>query len=402
MIRKSLFALLLPLVLSACAGTQTATSENATTASAATAVSPVKVHIDAVRQQFAPDKRVALFDVEPNGNVLRGETNMPEAKADLLKRLQAANVSFVDSIQVLPEAELEGKHQAIVTISVANLRSQPKHSAELATQATMGTPLKVWKKQNGWYLVQTPDQYLAWVDYGGVALMDQTAFNNWQQGKKLIYTKTYGFAHATGDKNATIVSDMVYGDVMVLKNKTKDFYEVAFPDGRTGFVSAAEAMDFKEWVATRKPTEENLVASSKEMLGMPYLWGGTSVKGMDCSGFTKTIFFMNGLVLPRDASQQVHIGELVPTDKGWDELRPGDLLFFGVPAKDGKPERVVHVGMWIGGNQEFIHSAGRVRINSMNPSAENHDASELARFLRAKRISPEATLVDLRQKPLYE
>ncbi|MDX5420442.1 MAG: C40 family peptidase, partial [Hymenobacteraceae bacterium] len=132
------------------------------------------------------------------------------------------------------------------------------------------------------------------------------------------------------------------------------------------------------------------------------LWGGTSVKGMDCSGFTKTVFFMNGLVLPRDASQQVHIGELVNTDKGWDEMRPGDLLFFGVPAKDGKPERVVHVGMWIGGNQEFIHSAGRVRINSMNPSAANHDAYELGRFLRAKRVSPEATLQDLREKPLYE
>lgn len=403
MIKKSLFALLLPLVLSACAGTQSTSTETATTAGAATtAVSPAKAHIDAVRQQYAPDKRVALFDVEANGNVLRGETNMPEAKTDLVKRLQAANVSFVDSIQVLPEAELEGKHQAIVTISVANLRSQPKHSAELATQATMGTPLKVWKKKDGWYLVQTPDQYLAWVDYGGVALMDQTAFNKWQQGKKLIYTKTYGFAYAAADKNTAPVSDMVYGDVLVLKNKSKDFYEVSFPDGRTGFVSAAEAMDYREWVATRKPTEENLVASSKEMLGMPYLWGGTSVKGMDCSGFTKTIFFMNGLVLPRDASQQVHIGELVNTDKGWNEMRPGDLLFFGVPAKDGKPERVVHVGMWIGGNQEFIHSAGRVRINSMNPSAENHDAFELGRFLRAKRVSPEATLQDLRQKPLYE
>ncbi len=394
---------MLLLALASCAGTQsTSTDATATAQTNQAATSPAQTHIEAVRQQFAPDKRVALFVVEPNGNVLRGETNMPEAKADLLKRLQAANVSFVDSIQVLPETELEGKHHAIVTISVANLRSQPKHSAELATQATMGTPLKVWKKQNGWYLVQTPDQYLAWVDYGGIALMDQTAFANWQQGKKLIYTKTYGFAHATADKNATTVSDMVYGDVMVLKNKAKDFYEVTFPDGRTGYVPAAEAMGFKEWVASRKPTEENLVASSKELLGLPYLWGGTSVKGMDCSGFTKTVFFMNGLVLPRDASQQIHIGELVSTDKGWGELRPGDLLFFGVPAKDGKPERVVHVGMWIGGNQEFIHSAGRVRINSMNPSAENHDAFELGRFLRAKRVSPEATLVDLREKPLYE
>ncbi|MCP2043404.1 C40 family peptidase [Pontibacter sp. HSC-36F09] len=402
MIKKNPFVLLLLLVLASCTGTQSTTTETATASKVEPAVSPAKPHIDVVRQQFAPDKRVALFDVEPKGNVLRGETNMSEAKADLLKRLQAANVTFVDSIQVLPEAELGGKHYAVVTISVANIRSKPTHSAELATQATMGTPLKVWKKQNGWYLVQTPDHYLSWVDYGGIALMDQTAFNNWQQGKKLIYTKTYGFAHATADRNSSSVSDMVYGDVMVLKNKTKDFYEVAFPDGRTGFVAAAEAMDFKEWVATRKPTEDNLVASSKEMLGMPYLWGGTSVKGMDCSGFTKTIFFMNGLVLPRDASQQVHIGELVNTDKGWDDMRPGDLLFFGVPAEDGKPERVVHVGMWIGGNQEFIHSAGRVRINSMNPSAENHDASELARFLRAKRVSPEATLVDLREKPLYE
>lgn len=403
MMKNNSFVLLLMLLLASCAGTQsTSTDVTAVAQSEQAAVSPAQTHIDAVRQQFAPDKRVALFDVQQNGQVLRGETNMPEAKADLLKRLQVANVSFVDSIQVLPEAALGGKHFAVVTISVANLRSAPKHSAELATQATMGTPLKVWKKNDGWYLVQTPDHYLAWVDYGGVALMDQTAFTNWQQGKKLIYTKTYGFAHATPNKNATTLSDMVYGDVMVLKNKTKDFYEVSFPDGRTGYVAASEAMDYKEWVATRKPTEENLVASSKELLGLPYLWGGTSVKGMDCSGFTKTVFFMNGLVLPRDASQQIHIGELVNTDKGWNDLRPGDLLFFGVPAKDGKPERVVHVGMWIGGNQEFIHSAGRVRINSMNPSAENHDAFELGRFLRAKRISPEATLVDLREKPLYE
>ncbi|MBD1396658.1 C40 family peptidase [Pontibacter sp. JH31] len=402
MIKNNPLVLLLLLVLSSCAGMQSTPSESTVATNTAVAASPAQTYIDAVRQQFAPDKRVALFDVETSGSVLRGETNIPEAKTDLLKRLQAANVSFVDSIQVLPESELEGKNFAIVTISVANLRSQPKHSAELATQATMGTPLQVWKKQDGWYLVQTPDQYLAWVDYGGIALMDQAAFTNWQQGKKLIYTKTYGFAHATPDRKATTVSDMVYGDVMVLKNKTKDFYEVMFPDGRTGYVSAAEAMGFKEWVASRKPSEENLVASSKELLGLPYLWGGTSVKGMDCSGFTKTVFFMNGLVLPRDASQQIHIGELVNTDNGWDDLRPGDLLFFGVPAKDGKSERVVHVGMWIGGDQEFIHSAGRVRINSMNPSAANHDAYELGRFLRAKRVSPEATLVDLREKPLYE
>ena len=137
-------------------------------------------------------------------------------------------------------------------------------------------------------------------------------------------------------------------------------------------------------------------------MGLPYLWGGTSMKGVDCSGFTKTVYLMNGLVLPRDASQQVHIGEEVDTKAGWHHLQPGDLLFFGSPAKEGQPERVVHVGMWIGGNNEFIHSAGMVHISSLNPQAPNYDEGEHKRFLRAKRITPQAALKDLRTASWFE
>ena len=386
----------------ACTTSRTTTDTATAGTTVAAPVSAFQSHLDAVQQQFAPDKRVALFQVSANGQVLTGETNMPEAKAALLDRLKANAVAYVDSIQVLPEAELEGQHYAVATISVANLRSQPKHSAELATQATMGTPVRVWKKENGWYLVQTPDKYLAWVDASGIQLMDAATFAAWQQGEKILYTKPYGFAYASPDAGGATVSDMVYGDVVVVKGQKNGFYEITFPDARTGYIPVAEAVKYKEWVASRQPTEANLVATSKQLLGLPYLWGGTSFKGVDCSGFTKTVYFMNGLVLPRDASQQVHIGELIDTSHGWENMRPGDLLFFGVPAKDGKPERVVHVGMWIGGDQEFIHSAGRVKINSMNPQASNFDASELKRFLRAKRVQPEATLMDLRMTSLYD
>jgi len=106
---------------------------------------------------------------------------------------------------------------------------------------------------------------------------------------------------------------------------------------------------------------------------------------VDCSGFTKTIFFLNGMIIPRDASQQVHEGQEVDTSKNWDDLEVGDLLFFGVPATDNSPERVVHVGMWIG-DQSFIHSRGRVRISSFDPNDENYDEYELNRYLRTKRI----------------
>ncbi|OKL40400.1 C40 family peptidase [Pontibacter flavimaris] len=398
MMKKNYLILALGLLMACTTGKETAT----TTAVTTTADATMAPHIEAVRQEYAPDKRVALFKVEQRGNVLAGETNMPEAKQVLLEKLKAENIAYVDSIEVLPEAELEGKEYGVITISVANIRSEPKHPAELATQATMGTPVNVLKHQRGWFLVQTPDKYLAWVDEKGVSLMDKATFDAWQKSPKLLYTKPYGFAYASASTDAGTVSDLVYGDVLALQQKQGDFYAVTFPDGRKGFVPAAESVKYEEWLASRKPSGENLVSSSKQLMGLPYLWGGTSFKGVDCSGFTKTVYFMNGLVLPRDASQQVHVGELVDTSNGWDQLQPGDLLFFGVPARDGKSERVVHVGMWIGGDQEFIHSAGRVRISSMNPKAANFDEPELKRFLRAKRITPDDVVVDLRKTALYQ
>jgi cell wall-associated NlpC family hydrolase len=192
----------------------------------------------------------------------------------------------------------------------------------------------------------------------------------------------------------------VYGDVLTTGSRKNGFYEVSFPDGRTAFVPDEDAMKYKEWALSRQPTPDNLVQSAKQLLGVPYLWGGTSFKGVDCSGFTKTVYFMNGLVLPRDASQQVNIGEEIDTKNGWSNLRPGDLLFFGIPAKDTRPERVVHVGMWIG-NEEFIQAASMVKISSFNTSAANYDSSEHRRFLRAKRIQPQAAIYDLRKAPLY-
>ncbi|MEJ8804048.1 C40 family peptidase [Pontibacter sp. H249] len=390
--------------LFACTSTKTTVDTAATaTPTAAAAPSQLATHVEEVRKQFAPDKRTVLFDVKAKENgVLVGETIVPEAKAALLSKLNAAGLSYTDSIQVLPEAQLEGKNYAVVTLSVANLRSQPKHPAELATQAMMGTPLKVWKAQDGWYLVQTPDHYLAWVDRAGVKLMTKAEIDAWQKGEKLIYTNPYGFAFDSKDKQGATVSDLVYGDVMVVKGKSKDFYEVSFPDGRSGFIATSEAAPYKEWITSRQPNEKNLVATSKRLMGLPYLWGGTSFKGVDCSGFTKTVYFMNGIVLPRDASQQVNVGELIDTDKNWDNLKPGDLLFFGVPAKDGKPERIVHVGMWIGGDKEFIHSAGRVKISSMNPSSPNWDEFENNRYLRTKRPTPGPELLDLRASSIYE
>jgi cell wall-associated NlpC family hydrolase len=343
--------------------------------------------VDAVRKQYAPDKRVAIFNVEADSaGQLTGFTNLTEAKLALLNQLKTADIPVVDQIQLLPATALGEKTYAIVNVSVANLRSNARNAAELSTQALLGMPIKVWDKDRGWYQVQTPDQYIAWTDSGALQLMTKTDFEQWQSAEKVIYIRPFGFVFSNPDKRSQTVSDIVAGNTLVLVSEQRQYFQVRYPDGRTGFIPKREAQRFDRWQAAAKPTEDALVSTAKSLMGIPYLWGGTSVKGMDCSGFTKTVYMLNGQLLPRDASQQVNVGELINTpEKNFAQLKPGDLLFFGEPATADKSERVVHVGMWIG-NNEFIHASGHIRITSVDPAAPNFDAYELNRFLRVKRV----------------
>ncbi|MDN3689943.1 C40 family peptidase [Cyclobacterium jeungdonense] len=340
--------------------------------------------IDSTRADFAPDKRIALFDIHWDKGILTGETNLPDAHQALIQKLTDDNITVKDSVILLPEPGLGEKTLALVTNSVANIRSEPKHSAELATQALMGTPLNVLKESGSWYLVQTPDDYISWVDEAAIVRIDQQTMDEWMGKEKVVVTEMISNIY-TDENQGEIVSDITAGNVLEIENRSPQGYKVALPDGRKGFIAAEVAVPYDEWINSRSTDDTSLVQTAKLMMGSPYLWGGTSPKGMDCSGFTKTIYFLNGMVIPRDASQQILEGELIDSEKNWENLEVGDLLFFGVPAMEDSRERVVHVGMWIGDNQ-FIHSRGRVRVSSFDPNDENYDAYELGRYLRTKRI----------------
>lgn len=363
-------------------------------------------HIDALRKEVAPDKRVAVFQIEAqqkaDAYILKGETDKPNALQRLRDSLVANNISFMDRVRLLPTADLGEKTNAIINISVANLRSNPKHSAELSTQATLGTPVRVLKKKGDWYYIQTPDNYLAWVDAGGITLFNAQTIKNWELVDKVIYTKTYGHAYK-GSDTKEIVSDLVAGNLLEILNYTDKFYIVRFPDGRQAYVAREESVTYKDWLANLNSSPSGLVETSKRFMGVPYLWGGTSAKGMDCSGFTKTIYFLNGMIIPRDASQQVHTGKSIDDTGNFDALEAGDLLFFGTEATDETKEKVVHVGMWIG-NNEFIHASDMVRVSSVDKEAENYDEYNVNRYLRTKRIlkQEDKDLIDLRQVSVFK
>ena len=345
--------------------------------------------IESFTQRFAPDKRTAIFQIDAfkqnNQLILTGRTNLFGAKSFLIDRLKIEKVAIVDEIKTLPEPELEDKVYGLVEVSVCNIRYSPKHAGELASQALMGTPVRILEKEdNGWLLIQTPDQYISWVDRGAITMMNKEGMDRWKAVPKVIYTRFYGSAYSEPDEESATVSDLVAGCMMELIIEKEDFYQVLFADQRIGFVSKKESNIYNNWLTKISVSEESLIKTSKQLMGVPYLWGGTSFKGVDCSGFTKTIYFLNGIVLPRDASQQVMIGETIDKTGNWANLKPGDLLFFGDKREDGS-ERVIHVAMWLG-NGEFIHASDKVRVNSMIVTASNYDDYNAKRYLRAKRI----------------
>ena len=346
-----------------------------------------------VSKQYAPDKRTAVFTlVRDSLGGFNVETTSKSAAESFLDRIEDENLTFPLSIQLLPEASLNDRIFGLVNVSVGNIRSRPGNAEEMATQVLLGWQLDILKKQGGYYLIRTPDGYIGWLDEAAVSLKNRADIVHWNGSKRLIFIEDYGHAYSEANRQSLRVSDLVLGNILKYKGEKGGFYQVIFPDGRQGFVAKELVQEFNNWKRNTVASAASIIKVAKRMIGVPYLWGGTSIKGVDCSGFTKTAYFMNGLIIPRDASQQVLVGEPVDiltndkldTTKALNNLQTGDLLFFAGGA-DRKPNaRVTHVALYLGDGQ-FIHSAGKVRINSMLSNAPNYDDFQSRTVVAARR-----------------
>jgi cell wall-associated NlpC family hydrolase len=352
--------------------------------------------IQDLKQKYAPDKRLGIYDVGLQYQglelVLTGEVDRAEARIETVRAVQATGAKVTDRIKVLPDEKLGDQVWGISCLSVASGRELPEHKAEMGTQILMGNAVRLWKPSTNavfrWYLTQAADGYLSWLQKGTFVRCTREQVDAWNAGPLLVVTALEDCIRERPDADAQPVSDVVVCDLVRKTGEEGDWYKVELPDKRTGFLPRKAATDYVTWKQARQPTVANLERTARRFIGRPYLWGGNSPKGFDCSGFTKTVFFINGIDLLRDSSKQAGQGVEVPLDANLSQLKKGDLLFFGPSARRGRPERVVHVGLYLG-DKLFIHSSEMVHISSLDPESPIRDENRIRTLLHARRILPE-------------
>lgn len=263
----------------------------------------------------------------------------------------------------LSTAAFAAPNKALVKVAAACFRSQPAHSAELETQATYGTPLQIIEQRGQWSKVEMPDGYKAWVTNSSITPCSNEQFHKWQHAKRLIVTNPYAtvaYADSLCQSPANAAFDTVLGAIFEGSiTPGASFVKLTTPDGRHGFVPKDNVSDFEEW--SKRPHNINtILETAASMCGISYLWGGTTTKALDCSGFTKVCYGAAGLILLRNASQQADSG-LKLNENNTKDFKPGDLLFFG-----NDNGRITHVALYEG-NDVYIHSSGRVHRSSHLP-----------------------------------
>lgn len=347
---------------------------------------------DRIEAHFVADRRTDRFEVEHRstfkGLHLRGYTTIPAAYDSLQSALATGFVIAQNDVRLLPDAAvLEGKTAGIINVSVANLRSEPGHSQELATQALMGTPIQVLDFQDGWYLVRTPDRYLAWLEPGAFLGMKPAEATAWLESDVRVYVDR-PVEIATTPDGTEYVSDLTLGGLVKYAETQDGKTHVVLPDGSTGWMESSGLYETPKWFKPDSLTAKTLLRTAALLKGRPYLWGGTSANAMDCSGFTKMAYYINGFVIPRDASQQIKAGTEVVLTEDFRNLLPGDLLFFGSFRPDGS-EKITHVGFYTGSGR-FLHAGadnGRIMEQSLLPTDKDFAEHRLKSLLRARRLA---------------
>jgi len=229
---------------------------------------------------------------------------------------------------------------AYCSASIAPLRETASDASEMVSQLLFGEPLEILEMDNQWRKVRSlVDNYEGWTDFKLLTPLREKELNRWLDGLGSF-------------KSFSGIIEGEFGKQVIGRGAfVPDDHEKEFNIGTQVFnYKSVEPFEIS------KDRIQAIVDLSLDYLNVPYLWGGKSVAGIDCSGLVQSIFRCVDVKLPRDASQQVEYG----MDVEWEDRSAGDLVFF-INAN----EKIHHVGILINEN-EIVHAHGFVRIDDLS------------------------------------
>ncbi|MGS0747732.1 C40 family peptidase [Halpernia sp. GG3] len=213
--------------------------------------------------------------------------------------------------------------KAICNVSVAPVRAEASDKAEIVTELLFGESLSVLEVTSNWTKIKIDfDGYEGWMDTKQYSAVSEEYLQN---------------------RRVSLI--------------TENFQSHILKDGKM-LLSIGSEVDF-ETISTQKSENlrQNIITTAKEFLNVPYLWGGKSFFGIDCSGLTQLVYKVNGKKIPRDTYQQGELGKVLDFVE---ESQAGDLAFF-----DNSEGRIIHVGIMLNSHQ-IIHAHGKVRIDELD------------------------------------
>jgi gamma-D-glutamyl-L-lysine dipeptidyl-peptidase len=351
-----------------------------------------------LRQDRFGDTRSTLFQVKarpakeaPEVIQLSGKVMISNQRLAALQAVKAVQPEMTVSSEAV-EILLDKKTPwALVNRPVTDLRREPRSLAERVNQSLLGEAVRILESQETWSLVRTErDGYLGWIHTAALypcSAEQVTAYQSAANVRVLAELLT-AYHEPASETNA---GKLPFGTLLPLVEQSGAYSRVRLPDGRLWWAETSGLLPQARWP---KPDPDGIAFTLKLMkrfIGVPYMWGGRTSFGYDCSAFAGTFWAFMGIDIPRDADQQFRAGQSVEGSR-----QPGDTLYFGDLADEVPDERQIgrfgginHAAISLGGD-ELIHATGAVwgvTYNSLDPASPRYRPWLLSHLAGARRFS---------------